>query len=177
MIVESHLGQERYQLQGRVLRALWTPSKLITLAPDELHCPTVDSTATESENNHLASNANNIFKVYHQNIRGLKGKVQEFTTELFPELPYILCLTEHHLKEDKIDISNANYNLGAKFCRQVLKNGGICIFIHESIKFMNINLHNSCKEQGIEIYAVKLNLSTINIVIISIYRSPSGNFS
>jgi hypothetical protein len=65
-------------------------------------------------------------------------------------------LTEHHLKEKEIDIiSIENYNLGAKFCRQVLKNGGLCIFIHESIKFMNINFHNSPKEQDIEVCAVK----------------------
>jgi len=88
--------------------------------------------------------------VYHQNIRGLKDKVQKFATSLFPELPHILCLTGHLLKEYEIDmISFANYNLGAKFCRQVLKNVGVCIFIHESIKLMNINLHNSCKQQDI----------------------------
>jgi hypothetical protein len=40
-------------------------------------------------------------------------------------------LTGHHLKENEIGmISIGNYNLGAKFCRQVLKNGGVCIFIH-----------------------------------------------
>ena len=79
-----------------------------------------DSTATENENNHLASNTNDIFKVYHQNLRGLKDKVQKFATSLFPELPHILCLTGHHLKEYDIDkISFANYNLGARFCRQV----------------------------------------------------------
>jgi len=49
-------------------------------------------------------------------------------------------LTEHHLKENEIDmISTENYSLGAKFCREVLKNGDVCIFIHESIKFTNIN--------------------------------------
>jgi hypothetical protein len=86
--------------------------------------------------------------VYHQNLRGLKDKVQKFAMSLFPELPHILCLTGHHLKEYEIDkISFANYNLGAKFCRQVLKSGGVCIFILECIKLMNINLHNRCKQQ------------------------------
>jgi hypothetical protein len=50
---------------------------------NELHYPKVDSKTPESENNHLASNTNNPFKVYHHNIRGLKDKVQEFTTSLF----------------------------------------------------------------------------------------------
>jgi len=41
---------------------------------------------------------------------------------------------------------------------------------------MNINLHNSCKQQDGEVLAVKLHLTNINIVIISICRSPSRNF-
>jgi hypothetical protein len=64
---------------------------------------------------------NNVFKVYHQNIRGLKDKVQKFATSLFPEPPHILCVTGHHLKRYEIGKSIANYNLGAKFCRQGLK--------------------------------------------------------
>jgi hypothetical protein len=71
--------------------------------------------------------------------------------------------------------STENYNLGAKICTQVLKNGGECIFIHESIKFIKINLLNSCKKQNMEICAVKLDITNINTVIISIYRYPSGN--
>ena len=42
---------------------------------------------------------------------------------------------------------------------------------------MNINFHNSCKKQDIEVCVIKLNVTDINIVIISIYRSPSGNFN
>jgi len=54
--------------------------------------------------------------------------VQKFATSLFSELPHILCLTGHHLKEYEIGmISFENYNLGAKFCRQVLKK---CWFIY-----------------------------------------------
>ena len=55
-------------------------------------------------------------------------------------------------------IYTENYNLGSKVCRQVLKYVGVCILIHWYIKFMNINLHNSCKQKDIEICAVKLNL-------------------
>jgi hypothetical protein len=72
--------------------------------------------------------------VYHHNIRGLKDKVQEFTTSLFWDFSHILCLTGLHLKEDKIDMASiANYKLGAKFCRWVLKNGGVCIFMYDPL--------------------------------------------
>jgi hypothetical protein len=33
-----------------------------------------------------------------------------------------------------------NYDLGAKYCRTVHEHGGVCIFIHNSIKFNNILL-------------------------------------
>jgi len=127
--------------------------------------------ATESESHHLVSNTNNLFMVpsKHKRPKGIH-------TSIFPELPHILCLTEHHIKKDEIDmICIEIYNVGVKFCRQVLKNGRVFIFIYISIKFMNINLHSSCKEQDIEICAVKLNLTNTDVVIISIYRSLSGN--
>jgi hypothetical protein len=67
------------------------------------------------------------------------------------------------------------YKLGTKFCRQQSKNGGVCIFVHESIDFDVISIHHICKEKDLEICAVKINLPKINIVIITIYRSPTGN--
>ena len=69
-----------------------------------------------------------------------------------------------------------NYRLGAKFCRNTLKNGGVCIFTHESINSSNINLNEFCKEKNLEIRAVKLHLPSYEICIITIYRSTSRNF-
>jgi hypothetical protein len=56
------------------------------------------------------------------------------------------------------------------------KNGGVCIFIHESIQFTNINLEKFCQEKDLEVCAVKLHLLSHEICIITIYRSPSGDF-
>jgi hypothetical protein len=71
------------------------------------------------------NNNNNLFKVFHQNIRGLKSKVDELINSLLPEYPQIVCLTEHHLKDFEIDnLSIDYYKLGSKFCRQEFKNGG-----------------------------------------------------
>ena len=81
---------------------------------NERQCPKIDCTTTESENHHLASSTNNLFKVYHQSIRGLRDEVQEFTTSLFPERPYILSLTEHIDKKDKIDMKKSSPNRPCK---------------------------------------------------------------
>ena len=70
----------------------------------------------------------------------------------------------------------ANYRLGAKFCRNTLKNGGVCIFTQESIQSTNINLNEFCREDDLEMCAVKLHLPSYEIHIITIYRSPSRNF-
>jgi hypothetical protein len=72
-------------------------------------------------------------------------------------------------------IATEHYNLGAKFCRKNLKEGGVGIFVNESLNFTKINVQEFGKEQDIEVCAMKLNLPTISILIISIYRSPTGN--
>ena len=41
---------------------------------------------------------NNSFAVYHQNICGLKGKIDELISSMSPNFPHILCLSEHPLK-------------------------------------------------------------------------------
>jgi len=55
-------------------------------------------------------------------------------------------------------------------------NGGVCIFTHESIQSTNMNLNGLCKEIDLEICAIKLHLPSHEICVITIYRSPSGNY-
>jgi hypothetical protein len=53
---------------------------------------------------------------------------------------------------------------------------GVCIFIQENILFSNTDFDKLRKDKDLEICAVKLHLSTINIVMISIYMSLTGEF-
>ena len=46
------------------------------------------------------------------------------------------------------------YKHGAKFCRHWYKNGGVCIFVHESTDFSTIPTHHICKEKNLEICAI-----------------------
>ena len=94
---------------------------------------------------------NKYFTVFYQNIRGLRDKTSELLGSILPKLPHVVYLTEHHLREQEIEnLSIAHYTLGAKFCRQNLKQGGTGIFVHESLAFTNIDLQNYCMEQDIE---------------------------
>jgi exonuclease III len=66
--------------------------------------------------------------------------------------------------------------MGAKFCRRNLKNGGVCIYIQEDLKFSVINLHKYCEEQHLEIAAIQIKINKNKLIIFSIYRAPAGNF-
>jgi hypothetical protein len=71
---------------------------------------------------------------FHQNMEGLKGKIDEFVLTLVSEMPHLVCLTEHHLNYNKIDmVQIPNYKLAAKYCRTSLKRGGVCIYIYKKI--------------------------------------------
>jgi hypothetical protein len=69
-----------------------------------------------------------------------------------------------------------HYNLGAEYCRKSIKQGGVCIFVHDSINYLNMNLNAFCREQDLVICAVKLLISSDNIYVLAIYRAPAGDF-
>jgi len=47
---------------------------------------------------------NKSFTVFRQNIRGLRNKTNELLRSVLPKLPHVVCLTEHHLKEQERDL-------------------------------------------------------------------------
>jgi len=80
--------------------------------------------------------------VFHQNVRGLLNKSEELIIVLSPDFLQVLCLTEHLLKHTQIDfICMDQYKLGTKFCREALKNGGVSIFVHDTLQCRNITMN------------------------------------
>jgi hypothetical protein len=53
----------------------------------------------------------------------------------------------------------------------------VCIFVHKELEFFSISLDKYCKEKDIEVCAVRLNVTPIQMFILVVYRSPSGNFT
>ena len=116
-------------------------------------------------------------KFFSQNVRGLSNKIDELTIHWAENAPHLLCLTEHHIPYTAIQKANiANYNLGAYYCRQYTKCGGVCIFVQKSYQFTTIELSEYCREQDMEVCALKMVHSPFNLIVVSIYRSPSGDF-
>jgi len=70
----------------------------------------------------------NKFMLLHQNIWGISNKIDEFLISLSSNAPQVICLTEHHLmNEEKRNVNLGQYTLGATFCRQTYKYGGLCL--------------------------------------------------
>jgi len=63
-------------------------------------------------NNNVNLDSNPV-TIYYQNICGLKRKTDELINSMSPNLPHILCLSEHHLKRTKFDQINTE---GFKLC-------------------------------------------------------------
>jgi hypothetical protein len=71
-----------------------------------------------------SNNYINSHKIHHQNIGGLRNKINELIIPLYYGYPHILCLTEHHLRNKELDMTSIeHYNLGTRFCRHKLKKG------------------------------------------------------
>jgi hypothetical protein len=86
-------------------------------------------------------------QILHQNIQGLRWKSNKVLSLLYPTLPHILCFTEHHLDQQKIELIQIDsYTLGASFCRTSFKMGGIYIFINKNLNFMNIDIRKFLHE-------------------------------
>jgi len=97
---------------------------------------------------------------------------------MYPDLPHVMCLTEHHLKSQEVGyVVMENHTVGAHYCRSVYQRGGAIIYVHNSLKFSNIDLSGHCKEKDIQICAVKIHTNCLIMCIITIYRAPSGNFT
>jgi hypothetical protein len=91
-------------------------------------------------------------------------------------MPHLKCLSEHHLKSNEINNTYIpDYNRGADYCRSSLKCGGVCIYVHGTIKFTNINLYKYCREEDLEIAAAKLEFFKRNIIVFCAYRAPTGD--
>lgn len=92
---------------------------------------------------------NDLLEVYYQNICRLGRKTNELTASLYPNFPHIKCFSEHHLKQNELNhISTYNYNLGANFCKQSFNKGGVCIFLHKTLKCLTPNLKEFCKDKS-----------------------------
>ena len=102
----------------------------------------INSYKTNAKNNNskfLGSDSSQVLWIYHQNICGLGCKINYLLMSLYPKLPHILCLTEHHLRQYQIQhITMDDYILGAEFSRWSLqKRRGLYLYTKIFFIFRN----------------------------------------
>ena len=85
------------------------PSKKnATLVPNRQDINVDEKDDNNSDINNKNNNHSKLFlthnslKVYHQNTPGHKQKTNELLSSLHPDLPHIICVTEHHLNQSWI---------------------------------------------------------------------------
>jgi hypothetical protein len=61
------------------------------------------------------------FKTFHQNVRSLKGKINELMLSLVNDEPSIICLSEHHLNVYEMDYYYNYYNITSKIVDDQIK--------------------------------------------------------
>jgi len=99
-------------------------------------------------------------------------------SHLHPDLPHVICLSEHHLIIQELCYANLEcYTIVVQFCRSIYQRGGVITYVRNSLQFRNIDLSDYCIEKSIEICAVKININSLTMCIITLYRAPSGNFT
>ena len=118
-----------------------------------------------------------MLRICHQNICGLGSNTNDLRVSFHPDLSYILCLTEHHLRQFQIQhVTMDDYNLGAEFSRPTFHKEGVCIFIQKHFPYSIINIEKFCKDEDLEACALKFDFLSIKVCIIIVYRSPNGSF-
>jgi hypothetical protein len=77
------------------------------------------------------SNLKEFIKIYHQNICGLQGKMDELVASLYPDLPHVMCISEHHLNNMQIKlITMDEYKRCTEYCGQSFQKGGVCMYVY-----------------------------------------------
>jgi exonuclease III len=110
-------------------------------------------------------------------MRRINGKINELMISILSDEPSIICLSEHHLNVQEMDVTDIpKYKFGSGYCRKKFKNGGVSIFVQEDQNFTSLNLQKYCKEHDIEIAAIKAELNEEKIIVLCIYRSPLGDY-
>ena len=117
--------------------------------------------------------------IIHLNIRGIISKQSKLTSLLQncigKHLIHIATINETWLTKDNehlLDIPD--YNV-IKKNRIGKKGGGVCILIHKSIYYKELEAINNLKFSHIEQISVEVKLQCKNLLVSSLYRPPNTN--
>jgi len=72
------------------------------------------------------------------------------------EKPNIVCITEHHLKDqERKNINWENFYEGSIYCRRAKTKGGTAVYVNTSTKSKEVNVLDLVAEGDIELCAIR----------------------
>ena len=118
--------------------------------------------------------------VLWQNVRGLCNKYDELFCSLKRNqiILHLICLTDRHLSKQTLSLINLdNYSLGTSYSHILNLGGSVCIYIITDTENSTFDVSQNCIEKYIELCFAQINSKYCHIVVMSIYRSPTGKYS
>jgi hypothetical protein len=108
--------------------------------------------------------------------------MNELLCHLSNDPAHILCVTEHRLHHEELTSFHVeNYVLGSFCCGKSKYRGGVCIFVHNSVKFTSLDIDNYCLYQDFKACAIHPNSRHDKLCFLAtyicLYSSPRGNFN
>jgi len=122
--------------------------------------------------------ATNYISILHQNIRGVKNKVERLNHLLNDTDPSIVVLTEHGLTKEKLHNTRVEgYSLITHYSRKDHKLGGVAIYVKEALatKAKHLDVINFCEEFICEVAVARVETKEKLLYILGIYRTPGVN--
>lgn len=88
-------------------------------------------------------------------------------------------MTEHWKTEDQLSLNTLHgFNMSSAFCRTTTSHGGSAIYIKHNYKYITGTDINSLSIEGcIDGCRCEVQLNGKRLVIVCVYRPPSGDFS
>lgn len=121
------------------------------------------------------------FTLFVQNVRSMNDPLKCSIIEdiINEEKHKIICITEHWLKDEILECNLLqNFKLASCYCRKQFKGGGTAIFVRNSISTEECKFISEISiDKHFEVSATNLKGSTTDLIIMCIYRSPSGDFN
>lgn len=118
-----------------------------------------------------------ITKISFLNIRSIRNKIEELELVTNKLSPDILCLSEHWLTPSEINsFCIANYSNTDIFYRKLLSHGGVAILSKPHLNVSHIpEISDFCLEKSFECAGGYWLLHDRQIIVLSLYRSPTGD--
>jgi hypothetical protein len=80
-------------------------------------------------------------------------------------------------EQELLCLALPGYTLRSSFCRKHLKGGCVCIFVCEDMNVNKINITHKCREKDLENCAVEIEVEALKLIVLSLYRAPTGDFN